>query len=149
MAAQSGRVETPNCLIMQHFESSTYNVNAAPAELSAFLSTPSNLKSILPEDRIEDWESSATGCAFKIKGLAHIQLKLGQHSVNEVKYVSAGEKPFPFQLVVHIADKDGASQLQAAFDAEVNTFMSMMLKNPLTNFLNSLGEAIQKKYSGA
>jgi len=134
---------------MVHFESSGYTIKATASELSNFLSTPSNLRSILPADRIEDWEASETGCAFKIKGLAHIQLRLDQHTDTAVKYVSASDKPFSFELVVHLKDVDGASQIRATFDAEVNSFMSMMLKGPLTNFLNALGEAIQKKYSAA
>lgn len=132
---------------MAGFESAVYTISAKSVEISRFLSVPSNLYEILPHDRIEGWQADEHGCSFKIKGLAPVGLKLESHDANSIVYRSTTSKPFEFKLVIHVNETGDKSQLQASFDADVNNFMSMMLKTPLTNFLNSLGEAIQQKYS--
>ena len=131
---------------MTTFESQTHQVATSPVELTSFLSQPSNLLEILPQDRIENWSSEGDTCRFKIKGLADIQLRLESSEDEKVIYVSTSDKPFAFRLIIHVAGTS-QSDLNASFEADVNSFMGMMLKTPLTNFLNALGEALKKKYA--
>ena len=130
---------------MAVFESDKHAVATKPSDLTDFLAVPSNLLEILPQDRIENWRTEGATCAFKIKGLADIQLQLASSSANEVVYASASEKPFEFKLIIQAKGTEN-TELSATFDADVNTFMAMMLKAPLTNFLNSLGEELSKRY---
>jgi hypothetical protein len=133
---------------MAEFKSASFSVDASHKVLSEFLSIPSNLLEIFPADRIEDWKSEGESCSFKIKGLSHISLRLLDKKEGKVIYENTSAKPFPFKLNINMADAgNGKSSLDANFDAEVNSFMSMMLQKPLTAFLNSLGELITKKYS--
>lgn len=132
---------------MADFSSSTFQINCTNTELSDYLGQPANLVEILPADRIEDWKTEGDSCSFKIKGLAHISLKLAEKSASKVVYSNTSEKPFPFNLIINTKDAgNNSTSLDAAFDADVNSFMGMMLKGPLSAFLNSLGEAIQKRY---
>lgn len=132
---------------MAKFESDSYLIKATKATLESFIGNPANLKEILPSDRIENWKETDNGCSFKIKGLADISLHLESKENGNVIYASASEKPFPFKLLVKMEDSgEEQSELSASFDAEVNAFMATMLKGPLVNFLNSLGNAIKKKY---
>lgn len=132
---------------MTTFNSDSYPISATPNEISTFLAQPANLREILPQDRIENWTVDGDQCSFKIKGLADIALKLESADVNKVTYVSTSEKPFAFKLIVDLNTQDNGAAISAKFDADVNSFMGMMLKSPLTNFLNSLGEALNRKYS--
>lgn len=143
---QSGILKRPR--IMAAFDSDSHEVATSSETLSSFLSSPENLYEILPQDRVENWKVNGDQCSFKIKGLAEISLQLESSSVNEVIYTSTSDKPFAFKLIIK-AQGDGPSSLSATFDADVNSFMSMMLQTPLTNFLNSLGVALTKKYAGA
>lgn len=132
---------------MTKFESSQFSVAKSNVVISDFLAQPNNLIEILPQDRIEDWKSDDDKCSFKIKGLAHISLKLVSKEADKVIYASASDKPFAFELVVRMEEKDESNcDLSASFDADVNAFMGTMLKGPLTNFLNSLGESIKQKF---
>ncbi|MEZ4721242.1 MAG: hypothetical protein R2813_05125 [Flavobacteriales bacterium] len=132
---------------MTKFESSHFNISMANATVADFLAIPSNLQEILPQDRIEDWKSDKDKCSFKIKGLAHISLKLVSHEPHCVVYASDSDKPFAFELIVNMDETGNQScDLSASFDADVNSFMGAMLKSPLTNFLNSLGEALKQKF---
>ncbi len=132
---------------MTTFNSDSYPISATPNEISTFLAQPANLREILPQDRIENWKVDGDQCSFKIKGLADIALKLESADDYKVTYVSTSEKPFAFKLIVDLNTKDDGAAISAKFDADVNSFMGMMLKSPLTNFLNSLGEALNRKYS--
>jgi hypothetical protein len=133
---------------MSQFKSDSFLINTTRKGLKEFLSQPSNLKLILPEDRIENWKESDDGCSFKIKGLAEIRLRLEDSDDGEVIYASASDKPFPFKLVVGLGeDQDGGSEINAFFDADVNSFMGAMIKTPLTNFLNALGSAIKNRFA--
>lgn len=135
---------------LAEFSSNSFDIQTTSQSLVEFLSVPSNLLEILPQDRIEDWKTEGDSCSFKIKGLAHISLKLSSKNTEQVVYANTAEKPFPFRLNINAKDAgDQKANLNASFDADVNSFMSMMLKKPLTAFLDSLGEAIEKKYSGA
>ena len=134
---------------MAMFQSDSFLISATKDTLERFLSKPSNLKTILPEDRISNWQETDNGCSFKIKGLADIHLKLAEKEVESVIYASASEKPFPFKLVVELKDEGDETSIEAKFDADVNSFMGAMLKTPLVNFLNALGEAIKKRFDAA
>ena len=132
---------------MTSFNSETYSLSTSRTEVSQFLAEPSNLYEILPQDRIENWNVNGDQCSFKIKGLADIALKLESATNTEVIYASTSEKPFSFKLIVMLDEATSGSSISAKFDADVNSFMVMMLKTPLTNFLNSLGKALNQKYS--
>ena len=133
---------------MPAFNSDNYAISASPSVISSFLAKPANLKEILPNDRIENWSVDGDTCAFKIKGLADIQLKVTTIEENRVIYSSTSDKPFQFKLVISITGSD-SSEVNVSFDADVNSFMAMMLKTPLTNFLNSLAQALKMKYAAA
>ena len=131
---------------MTSFESSICSVTADSSIISEYLSQPENLIDILPSDRIEDWKCTGETCSFRIKGLATIKLKLTSASSERVVYDSE-DGPFDFQLIVRIEHSDAGSAVTAYFDADVSSMMAVMLKSPLTNFLNSLGEALEAKFS--
>jgi predicted pyridoxine 5'-phosphate oxidase superfamily flavin-nucleotide-binding protein len=128
-------------------KSDEYAVKTNAENVLAFVSKPANLIEILPQDRIENWASTEQGCSFKIKGLAHITLAVGEITSNQVVYNSAAEKPFPFKLIITIGQSENGSTIFAEFNPEVNVFMATMLKSPMTNFLNHLGQSIQAKYA--
>lgn len=141
----SGTHQSKKALI--NFSSDSYHISTSAETLNAFLSEPSNLIEILPQDRIEDWKTEGETCSFKIKGLSHISLKLALRTPSSVVYENTSSKPFPFKLNIYTSAMSNMVDLSASFDADVNSFMKMMLQKPLTNFLNSLGETIQKKYA--
>jgi hypothetical protein len=132
---------------MTSFESNSFQVSAEGKHLLDFLANPANLEGILPTDRIENWRLIDQGCAFKIKGLADISIVLGARAEDAIQYRSSSDKPFDFTLEVR-ATTGQPTMLQAFFHADVNSFMGMMLKSPLTNFLNTLGEGLKRRFDG-
>ena len=131
---------------MTTFESDQHSINAGADVISEFLSNMEHLKHLLPLDRIENLKLSREEASFKIKGLAEINITLDKHSNEQVIYRNATEKPFPFDLEVKISNSAENPSCQVFFHAEVNNFMGMMMKTPLTNFLNALAKNLQKHY---
>ena len=128
-------------------KSDEYAVKTNAENVLAFVSKPANLIQLLPQDQIENWASTEQGCSFKIKGLAHITLAVGEITSNQIVYKSAAEKPFPFKLIFIRGQSLDGSTIIAEFNPEVNAFMATMLKSPMTNFLNHLGQSAQAKYA--
>ena len=60
---------------MATFKSKTVEVNADLKSVNDFLSNLNNLEKLMPEDRIQKWESTDETCSFTIKGLAGIGMK--------------------------------------------------------------------------
>lgn len=137
---------------MAVFESDIFSINADSPSIIHFVSVLKNLIEILPQDRVEDWHADDESCSFKIKGLAHISLELEERTNSQVVLKSKSDKPFDFKLILSVnqsPDNQNSSDMSAKFDADVNSFMGAMLKSPLTNFLNHLGEQIKRKYAEA
>ncbi len=137
---------------MAVFESDKFTINTNSAEVIQFVSVLKNLIEILPQDRIEDWQADDKYCSFKIKGLAHISLELEDRTNSQLVLKSRSDKPFDFKLIISVnqsPENQNSIDLSANFDADVNSFMGAMLKSPLTNFLNHLGEQLKRKYAEA
>jgi len=133
---------------MATFSSKTVAVNAPASDIFTFLSDLNNLQKLMPEDKIDQWQSDAESCSFQIKGLAKIGMKL--HSTDEHKnihIVSNGKNPFDFTLDIHLNDKGSTTDSQLIFDGNMNAFMKMMAEKPLTNFFNLLADNLQTQFA--
>jgi hypothetical protein len=107
-----------------------------------------NLYNIMPQDKIENWQSDTDSCSFSIKGLASIGMKVKNRSEFElIEIVSEGKNPFPFTLSIHILEKIDSTETYFTFVAEVNSFIKMMAEKPLTNFFNMLAENFKAKHT--
>lgn len=118
-------------------------VNAQAKEVFTFLANLNNLEKLMPEGKIENWNSTEETCSFGIKGLAKIGMKVD--SLNEpsnVHIVSHGSNPFDFTLDVHINESGDQTEAQLVFDGNMNPFMKMMAEKPLTNFFNMLADKL-------
>ena len=104
----------------------------------------------MPEDRISDWQSTATECSFQIKGLARIGMKMGEKTEPTlIKLVSNGKNPFPFELNIHLDPTSAdSSTTHINFQGQMNPFMKMMVEKPLTNFFNMLVDRLQTLSEG-
>lgn len=131
---------------MTTFSSDTYTINASPDQIDQFLSNLTHLEHLLPKDRIENVKLTEDRGSFKIKGLAEIDISVEEHSSASVIYKNNLEKPFPFKLEVKMSGEGDSTDCSVHFHADINSFMGMMMKTPLTNFLNSLGKNLNKYF---
>ena len=97
----------------------------------------------MPNDRIEQWQSTAESCRFTIKNLATIGMKVKNSVANEkITLESDGKNPFPFELTIYINQVGEKTDAYFVFSGDVNMFMAPMVKSPLKNFFDQLAEQL-------
>lgn len=126
----------------------TVVVNADRKTVQEFLSDSNNMIHLLPQDKISDFDSTKEGCSFKVQG--GITISLNQNGIDGLDklFLKSGEKsPFPFELTIMMADKEGKTEGYIEFDGQVNAFLKMMVEKPLTNLFNYMADKLVEQYN--
>lgn len=113
-------------------------------QLLTFFKAPSNLERILPEGRFQDFRSNEESCNFKIQGGIEISLKLSQLQENFVEFKSGTNSPIEFTLLIHLKVIPEAIQGNLVFSAETNSFITMLIKNPLQSLFKDMGNNLKR-----
>ena len=104
-----------------------------------------NFEQLMP-DSIDKFEVlDADTFLFALKGMPQIVLKRkNQQPFNKLVLGAASEK-LPFTLTVDIDSKnDIETEVMLSFEGEFNSMMAMMIKTPITNFMNALSDNLSK-----
>lgn len=119
-------------------------INATVEEVFNYLSNAENIGNLLPKDGVKDFKGEQTQCSFKVQGGITISLIQTELVANDQIKMKSGEKsPFPFELTIHLQQREGSTEGYIAFDGEVNAFLSMMVKTPLTNLFNYMSHKLK------
>lgn len=121
-------IETPKTQISKSTED-TFN----------FLNDLPNFRQLMPEN-IDKFEVlNENRFLFALKGMPEIVLeKKEQTPFNQIILGAASEK-LPFTLTADITEiESGISEVVLSFKGEFNAMMAMMIKKPITNFINTL-----------
>ncbi|MFI8378648.1 SRPBCC family protein [Leeuwenhoekiella sp. NPDC079379] len=125
-------------------ESPKKTIDKSPEVVFAFLNDVNNYKQLMP-DSISKFEIlSDKRFLFALKGMPDIVLEL-KNSIpyNKVVLGAASEK-LPFTLTANIKElTDQSSEAYFEFEGEFNAMMSMMIKAPITKFIQTLTENLQ------
>ena len=127
-------LETPKATVAKSKED-TYN----------FLNDLSNFRQLMPEN-IDKFEVlNENRFLFALKGMPEIVLeKKEQAPFNKIVLGAASEK-LPFTLTADIAEiTTDTSEVVLSFSGEFNAMMAMMIKTPITNFINTLSTNLGK-----
>ncbi len=126
-------------------------VAASQKTVYDFLIDFNNIKELLPQDKISDWQSDLDQCSFKIQNAAIIPLVKESASPYKKINIKSGEKaPFSFTLEVFISEIDEAENTCEAyleFNGEINAFLKMMVVKPLTNLFNYMAKRLQEVHA--
>lgn len=129
---------------MTRIESNKTSVNKSSEEVFNFLSNFNNFQKLMPE-QVTNWQSTEDECSFTIAGMASLGMKIVEKKPNElIKVIRNGNAPFDFTLECLLNEKSPAeSEVQLAFNADLNPMLKMMAVKPLTNFLNILVQKLK------
>ena len=124
---------------MTRIESEKTLIKKSSEEIFLFLSDFNNFQKLMPE-QVTNWESNTDECSFTISGMATLGMKIAEKKPNDfIKVVRNGNAPFDFTLECLMKEKgEKESEVQLAFNADLNPMLKMMAVKPLTNFLNLL-----------
>lgn len=122
-------------------ESPKATVNKSREELFGFLTDVKNFEKLMP-DNISKFEVLEDDTfLFALSGMPEIVLKLQEkNEFDKVSLGAAGGK-IPFSLTANINELEaGKSEATLIFEGDFNPMMAMMVKGPITKFINTLSE---------
>lgn len=119
-------------------------VKKSTEDLYNFLLDLKNYQQLMPENT-EKFEVDGESFIFGLKGMPEIRLvKKEQTEFSNITLGAASSK-LPFTLASEITKiSETESEVQLKFDSQFNAMMAMMVKKPLTNFINTLTENLEK-----
>jgi len=109
-----------------------------------FFSDLNNFGKIMPEN-INKFEVDGDSFLFGLPGMPEIRLILKEKTPYTNITLGAASSKLPFTLAANITKlEEDKSEVQLNFVGEFNAMMSMMIKKPLTTFVETLTENIKK-----
>ena len=118
-------------------ESSIATVTKPIEDVFEQLTQASTYELLMPEEasfRIRDEKHFS----FKLGGMPVIPLKLERQTPNTQIVMAADGGSVPFELHANLEANDGETKIQLVFEGNINPMMQMMVKKPLTQFLEAL-----------
>lgn len=113
-------------------------------EIFTFLTTLENFEQLMPES-IQKFEVDGNSFLFALKGMPEIRLVLNEKTEFSKIVLGAASSKLSFSLSGHIdAVSDSSSTVQLKFEGDFNPMMAMMVKKPLTAFIDTLTANIAK-----
>ena len=128
-----------------NLESPKINVDKSPQEVFDFLSDIKNFESLMPENISKFEVLSDDTFLFALKGMPEITLKKKElTSPNKIVLGAAGGK-LDFSLTGNIVEvNENSSEVQLEFSGDFNPMMAMMIKGPISKFIETLATSIPK-----
>jgi hypothetical protein len=120
--------------------SEVHNTQATVRELYDFLIDFKNFKNILPQDKIENFEYTAEGCSFNIRGVTQLSIKRIEATPHSsIKFQSEGLAKFNFILEAKLM---GASEEKGKCCIELHAnmapFVKLLAEKPLGGLVNTM-----------
>ncbi|MDG1804678.1 SRPBCC family protein [Flavicella sp.] len=125
-------------------ESRKITVSKSSENLYTTLEQLESYEGLMPES-IEKFEIDNDSFIFGLKGMPEIRLVLKEKTPFNKIVLGAASSKMPFTLEVSITETGtDVSEVQMFFNGEFNPMISMMVKKPLTKFMETLIDNIEK-----
>ncbi len=119
-------------------------VKKSPKETFEFLIKLENFKQLMPENT-EKFEVEGESFVFGLKGMPEIRLVMKEKTEFSNVTLGAASSKLPFTLSADIQEKsENESNVQLNFESSFNPMIAMMVKKPLTKFIETLTENLEK-----
>ena len=128
-----------------HIEATKKKVAKSDKEVFDFLTDIKNFETLMPEniDKFEVLDENTF--KFALKGMPEIVLRLKEQNPNDKVILGAASDKLPFTLTADIiALGDNESEVGLSFEGQFNAMMAMMIKSPITNFMETLSTNMDK-----
>ncbi len=120
-------------------ESPKVSINKSAQDTFDFLSNVKNFESLMP-DNISKFEViDSDTFLFALKGMPEIILKKKESIAPSKIVLGAAGGKIDFSLTGYINETgENSSEIQLAFAGEFNAMMAMMIKGPISKFIETL-----------
>jgi ribosome-associated toxin RatA of RatAB toxin-antitoxin module len=128
-----------------NLESPKTSVEKSAEYIFNALSDIKNFEKLMPEN-IAKFEVIDENCfEFGLKGMPEIKLVKKSSTPNSEIILGAASSKLPFTLTAKIdAISENATDVQLFFEGEFNAMMAMMVKGPITKFIETLASNMEK-----
>ena len=127
-----------------NLESKKVSVAKSTKEVFEFLSDLKNFEQLMPENT-QKFEVDGDSFLFALKGMPEIRLVLKEKTEYSNITLGAASSKLPFTLSGNLTEvTENSCEAQLTFNGDFNPMMAMMVKKPLTKFIEVLAENISK-----
>lgn len=127
-----------------NIKGNTVSVKKSQKEMFEFLTDLQNFEQLMPES-IQKFEVDGDSFIFGLKGMPEIRLVLKDTTEYSNITLGAASSKLDFQLVADIEEiDDNSSEVTLDFNGKFNMMMAMMVKKPLTSFIETLTDNLDK-----
>lgn len=127
-----------------NLESPSKTVDQSAETVYNFLMNIENFETLMPENtRFE--KINDTRFLFALKGMPEIVLDLKEGVPHSKVVLGAASDKLPFTLTGNITEIEASkSEVALVFEGEFNPMMSMMIKGPITKFIETLSANLER-----
>lgn len=120
-------------------------VQKSAADLCEFLTDVKNFETLMP-DNISKFEVIRENAfVFGLKGMPEIALEVKEVEKPNKVVLGAISDKIPFTLIADIEEiSPNTSTVELLFEGQFNTMMAMMIKAPISKFLDTLVSNMEK-----
>ena len=128
-----------------NLESPKVTVQNNAAYLFDALCDVNNFEKLMPDSIAKFEVTDADSFIFGLKGMPEIKLRMKDKTPNSKIVLGAASDKLPFTLTANIEEiSESAAAIQLVFEGEFNAMMAMMVKGPITKFIETLSENMSK-----
>lgn len=119
-------------------------VQKSAQELFDFLTNLNNFEQLMPENISKFEVIRENAFVFALKGMPEIALEIKEKEAPNKLVLGAISDKMPFTLTTTIDEiNETTSEAELHFEGKFNTMMTMMVKGPLTKFLETLSSKME------
>ena len=128
-----------------NLESPKTSVEKSAQYLFDSLSDVKNYEKLMPESIAKFEVLGEDAFLFGLKGMPEIKLKMKDKTSPNTVVLGAASDKLPFTLTAKIDSiSENKSEVQLFFDGEFNAMMAMMIKGPISKFIETLSLNMNK-----
>lgn len=127
-----------------NLNSKKVTVQKSASELCDFLTEVKNFETLMPENISKFEVLNEKAFLFALKGMPEIALEVKEVEKPNKVVLGAISDKLPFTLTAMIeGESETSSNVELLFDGEFNTMMSMMIKAPISKFIETLASNLE------
>ena len=128
-----------------NLESPKVNVEKSAEYLFASLTDVKNFEKLMPDSIAKFEVLDENAFIFGLKGMPEIKLKMKDKVAPSKVVLGAASDKLPFTLTANINSlTSNTSEVQLLFDGDFNPMMAMMIKGPISKFIETLAQNMSK-----
>ena len=127
-----------------NLESKKTTISKSAKDLFALLENVANFERLMPDNISKFALLSNNSFVFALKGMPEISLEKKSSTPNSPLVLGEANGKIPFQLTANITEiAANESEVQLLFEGNFNPVMAMMVKTPISKFMETLVTKMQ------